>query len=554
MRSLARLFVVLLVAFPGAAIGAGPGKGAVASAHPLATQAGLEILAKGGNAFDAAVATSAALGVVEPFSSGLGGGGFWLLHLEETDRDVFVDGRETAPGAATRDMYLDANGDPVPRASLDGPLAAGIPGLPATLVHVAGRYGRLPLSETLAPAIRLAREGFALYERMHVGLTYKAALLGSYPASAEAFLVDGRVPDIGAVIRLPGLAVVMERLATGGFDGFYRGETARGIVDAVRANGGIFSLEDLAAYEVVEREPLYGRYRDVDLVLPPPPSAGGVALIEALNILAAYDLDRLDRPARIHLVVEALRRAFRDRALLGDPAFVEIPVGRLTDPDYAAGLAATIRLDRATPSDVFAPLLSRDEGTHTTHFSVIDDDGNRVAATQTINGWFGSGFVVPGLDLLLNNEMDDFSVKAGVPNLFKLVGADANAVGPGRRMLSSMTPAFLESSRGVAILGTPGGSRIISMVLLASLAWIDGATAAEMAALPRYHHQYLPDEIVHEPDAFTPAEAAFLEGLGHALRESGRRYGNLNVVTWDARTGEVEAAPDPRGEGAGRVY
>jgi len=389
---------------------------------------------------------------------------------------------------------------------------------------------------------------------MRLGLTHKAGLIAGYPASAEAFLAGGAVPQIGAVIRLPGLAVVMERLAAGGFDGFYRGETARTIVDAVRAHGGIFSLEDLAEYAVVEREPLYASYRGVELVLPPPPSAGGVAMIEALNILAAYDLDRLDRAGRVHLVVEALRRAFRDRALLGDPAFVEMPIGQLTDPAYAAGLAATIRLDRATPSHVFAPLLTRDEGTHTTHFSVIDDDGNRVAATQTINGWFGSGFVVPGLDLLLNNEMDDFSVKAGVPNLFKLVGADANAVGPGRRMLSSMTPTFLESPRGVAVLGTPGGSRIISMVLLATLAWIDGATAEEMAALPRYHHQYLPDEIVHEPDAFTAAEAAALKSRGHALQESSRRYGNLNVVTWDAQTGEVEAAPDPRGEGAGRVY
>ncbi len=555
MRSLNRFpVVVLLWLLPALALAEGPGKAAVASAHPLATRAGIEIIEAGGNAFDAAVAVSAALGVVEPYSSGLGGGGFWLLHFAGDGRQTVVDGREVAPGAATADMYLDADGAPVPRASLDGPLAAGIPGVPAALVHMSERYGRLSLARCLAPAIRLAREGFPVHERMRLGLDYKKELLGRYPASAAAFLPGGEVPEVGDIIRLPGLALLMERLAADGFDGFYQGETAAAMVEAVRGAGGIWSLEDLAGYRVVEREPMRLRYGDVDLVLPPPPSAGGVAIIEALNILAGFDLGEMDRVTRAHVIIEALRRAFRDRAWLGDPDFVDMPLQKLTDPNYAAGLAATIRVDRATPSDAFSPLFVEDEGPHTTHYSVMDAEGNRVAATLSINGWYGSGFAVPGLQLLLNNEMDDFAVKVGVPNLFRLVGAAANTIQPGKRMLSSMTPTFLESPRGIAVLGTPGGSRIISMVLLASLAWMDGADAGAMTALPRYHHQYRPDRVTYEPGAFTPEELARLGAMGHELQESRRLYGNMNVVTWDYDGNRVEAASDPRAEGGGRVY
>jgi gamma-glutamyltranspeptidase/glutathione hydrolase len=554
MRHLIRLLVVWILWLPAVCLGQGPGKAAIASAHPLATGAGLEVLEKGGNAFDAAVAVSAALAVVETHGGGLGGGGFWLLHFAGEDRDVVVDGREVAPGAATRDMYLDEQGQKIPRASLDGPLAAGIPGTPAALAHIAGRYGRLPLSESLAPAIRLAREGFPLYARMRLGLTFKADIMRRYPASEKAFLVDGEVPPLGTPMRLSGLAVVMERMAREGAAGFYRGATAEAIVAAVRANGGIFTLEDLAGYRVVEREPMRVTYGETELVMPPPPSAGGVAITQALNILSGFDVASMSRAHRAHLVVEALRRAFRDRGYLGDPAFVDMPLGRLTDPRYAAGLATTIRPDRATPSAVFMPLFSDDGGTQTTHFSVIDAEGNRVGGSQSLNSWFGGGFTVPGLDLVLNNEMDDFAVDPGEPNLFELVGADANVVSPGKRMLSSMTPTFLESPRGVAIVGTPGGSRIISMVLLSSLAWMDGADANTMASLPRYHHQYLPDEILHEPEAFTAEEAGLLRSFGHALRESKRLYGNMTVVTWDYEGNRLEAAADPRGEGGGQVY
>ncbi|HUG97853.1 MAG TPA: gamma-glutamyltransferase [Gammaproteobacteria bacterium] len=533
---------------------AAPGKPAIASAHPLATRAGMEVLEAGGNAFDAAVAVSAALGVVEPFSSGLGGGGFWLLHFAVDGRQVFVDGRETAPGEAHADMYLDEQGDPVPGLSLNGPLAAGIPGTPAALVHVSRRYGRLPLERTLAPAIGLAREGYPLYARLRLGLDYKAEQLRRWPGST-VFLPDGEIPAIGDRIRLAGIAELLERIARDGTAGFYAGETAAALVDAVRGNGGIWTLDDLAGYRVIEREPLVAEFgAHLRIVLPPPPSAGGVAMIQALNLLEPFGLARHDPVDRAHLVVEALRRAFRDRGHLGDPDFVAMPLERLLHPAYAAGLGASIRMDRATPSAVFSPLHSDADGEHTTHFSVIDADGNRVAVTQTLNGWFGSSFVVPGLDLLLNNEMDDFAVKPGASNLYQLVGAGANNIAPGKRMLSSMTPAFLESPRGVAILGTPGGGRIISMVLLAALAWMDGADAAAMAALPRYHHQYLPDHVLYEPEAFSDEQLEALEARGHKLQLSRRLYGNMNVVTWDYAGDRVESATDPRGEIEGWTY
>jgi len=539
---------------PAAAGAAAPGQGAVASAHPLATAAGMEVLAAGGNAFDAAVAVSAALGVVEPYSSGLGGGGFWLLHFAADGRQVFVDARETAPGEAHAGMYLDARGDPVPGMSLNGPLAAGIPGTPAALVHVSERYGRLPLKETLAPAVRHAREGYPVYERLRVGLDFKAEQLRRWPGSA-VLLPGGEVPAEGAVMRLAGLAKVMERLAEDGAAGFYEGEIAARMVEAVRADGGVWTLEDLAAYRVIEREPLVAEFDGgLRFVLAPPPSAGGVAIIQAINLLQNFDFESLDAADRAHLVIEALRRAFRDRGYLGDPAFVDMPLDRLLHPAYAAGQATSIRMDRATPSEMLAPLHTGDGGDHTTHFSVIDAAGNRVAVTQTLNGWYGSSFAVPGLDLLLNNEMDDFAVKPGAPNLYKLVGAGANDIAPGKRMLSSMTPTFIESPRGVALLGTPGGSRIISMVLLASLAWVEGADAETMVSLPRYHHQYLPDQVVHESGAFSGGQAAALEARGHVLQESRRLYGNMNVVTWEYEGNRVEAATDPRGRIEGWTY
>lgn len=556
MPKLRALILVVLTLVATAAVADGPGRAAVASAHPAATQVGHDILDAGGNAFDAAVAVSAALGVVEPTGSGLGGGGFWMLHFVEDGRAVMVDGREVAPGAASRDMYLDADGNPVPRLSKDGVLAAGIPGNPAALAHISEKYGRLSLEEALAPAARLARSGFEVDPRLQAGIRFKKDLLSRFPHSARIFLADGEVPEVGHVIRQPELAVTLERLARQGADGFYRGATAESLVAGVRAAGGLWTLEDFAAYRVKERAPVVINYRGVRIVTAPPPSAGGVALANVFNILNGFELDELDRTTRIHVVVESMRRAYRDRAeFLGDPDFVPMPLERLTHPYYAAGQRASIRLDRATPSDALPGILDAGgKGMQTTHFSVLDAEGNRVAASMSLNFWFGSGFTDPGTGVVLNNEMDDFSVKPGVANGYQLVGAAANAIEPGKRMLSSMTPTFLESDRGIAILGTPGGSRIISMVLLSTLAWIDGADAATMAALPRFHHQYLPDQIFHEPDALDAELKAALSGLGHTLVESRRRYGNMQVVTWDFATGEVSAASDPRAGGESLVY
>ena len=470
---------------------------------------------------------------------------------------IVVDGREVAPAAATRDMYLDDNGEPVPRASVDGPLAAGIPGSPAALEHIAAHYGRLPLSQSLQPAIRLAREGYPASERLVAGLRYKEKLLNRWPAAQKVYLRDGKAPEVGELIVNPDLGDTLEAIAKHGADGFYKGRVARKLVRAARAAGGIWTMEDLANYEVKERAPLYADFGPYKIVTAPPPSAGGVALINALNILEGYELKRLDGATQKHLVVEAMRRAFRDRAAyLGDPDFVDIPLERLTHRFYADGQRASINVERATASADLPSVLGDPEGgSDTTHFSVLDRDGNMVAATMSINFWFGSGFMAPGTGVLLNNEMDDFSIKPGVLNGYELIGTDANAIEPGKRMLSSMTPTIVRSAEhGYAILGTPGGSRIISMVLLGTMAFLDGADAQEMVSLPRYHHQYMPDSITFERDALSDEERSALESRGHKLRPSGRNYGNLQVVTWNPATGEVEAASDPRGEGAGHVY
>ena len=533
----------------------GPGHAAIASAHPAATAAGFEILSRGGNAFDAAVAVSAALSVAEPHSSGIGGGGFFLLHQAADKSSVFVDARETAPGAATRDMYLDENGEPVRRASLSGPLAAGIPGLPAALEHIANKYGRLPLEQSLAPAIRLAREGLPVTEGTRRLLRALPRMGSPSPAFVEIFMPGGETPPVGDLIRRPDLADTLETLGSRGAAGFYTGPRAELMVTGVRDAGGIWSMEDLAAYRIVERQPLRFRYGEVEVTTAPPPSAGGVALAQVLNMLAHRGFAQLENPARTHLLVEAIRRAYRDRAeYLGDPDFVPVPVERLIHPWYADGLLASVRMDRATPSDTLpGPISQRPLGTDTSHFSVLDKDGNRAAVTQTINTLFGSGFVPPGTGVILNNEMDDFSVKRGTPNAFGLVHSHANGIEPGKRMLSSMTPTFLESERGLAILGTPGGSRIVTMVLLGALAWMEGADAEGIVSLPRVHHQYIPDSVSFEAGAMDEDLQAALAELGHELRESSRPWGNMQAITHEYADGTLTAASDPRRNGGSDV-
>ncbi len=530
-----------------------PRQAAIASASAYATDAGLEVLAQGGNAFDAAVAVSATLGLVEPESSGIGGGGLMLLHLADGDREVFIDARERAPLAATRDMYLDASGQVRPKSSIDGPLAAAIPGLPAGLAHLSEKYGRVPLSVSLAPAIRLARKGWVMNAKTAQVLPWRSEVLAQSPGARELFLRKGKPVEAGQVLKNPDYARTLERLARDGREGFYAGPLARRLVDGVRGAGGIWTLEDLAQYRAVEREPLRFSHRGFQLVTAPPPSSGGVALAEILNVLSGYDYPAMAQGERTHLVVEAMRRAYRDRAqFLGDPDFVDVPLARMMSLDFAAGLRASIHPHKATPSSLLPPVGPARERPDTTHFSIIDTEGNLAAVTQTVNLTFGNAFAVPGTGFVLNNEMDDFSAAPGVPNAFGLIGDEANEIAPGKRPLSSMTPTFLSDGERTAAIGTPGGSRIITMVLLGLMDLMDGGGAQAAADRPRYHHQYVPDAILAEPGALPGDVVAQLESMGHTVKIADSTWGNMQVVLWNRRSGEVEAGSDRRWKAVGK--
>jgi gamma-glutamyltranspeptidase/glutathione hydrolase len=527
---------------------------AVASAHPLATAAGKAILERGGNAFDAAITLAAALAVVEPYSSGIGGGGFFLLHRESDRFQVMVDARETAPMGATRSHYFDAEGRPIRNATTRGGTAAGIPGLPAALVHLAKNYGRLPLSVTLAPAIRLAREGFPVDARFARIAQMREAFLKA-GVNTDVFLDQGRAPKTGYVLRQGALAGTLERIALSGTAGFYEGAVARAMIESVNRAGGAWTAADLASYRVIEREPVRFRYRGALITAASLPSAGGVALAQSLAILENFPVQRIGMPATDHLVTEALRRAFHDRGrYLADPAFAQIPVARLVSREYARRRSADIDPAHATRSDALDPVetaTARAESHNTTHFSVIDREGNRVAATVTINLLFGSGIIPDGTGVLLNNEMDDFTLRPDVPNAFRLRGGAANRIEPGKRPLSSMTPTFVEDEKGVLVLGAPGGSRIISQVLLAILEYLRAPDVdlARLVAMPRYHHQYWPDRIEVEPEGFTPEWRAAMSAKGHTLETVNRRWGNMQAVFKARRGGVTQAASDPRGDG-----
>ncbi len=531
-----------------------PGRAALASAHPAATVAGQETLAHGGNAFDAAVAIAAALAVVEPYGSGLGGGGFFLLReAGETPNYRFLDARERAPLAAHADLYR-RDGEVQRPLSLNGPLAAAIPGLPAALTALAERFGRLPLKDSLAPAIRLARDGVGIDRIYRERAGWRLAALRDDPESARIFLDKGEIPPEYGLLRQPELARTLERLARDGHAGFYAGEIAQKLVEGVQAAGGIWTLRDLAEYRLVERAPL--RFRldgGRELISAPLPSAGGLALAQSLAMLQLLPWRQADAVQRSHFVVETWRRAYRDRGLLGDPDFVADPSARLLAPDYLKRLAASIEPQKATPSASLAPAGTWHEGDHTTHFSVIDADGNAVAATLSINLPFGAAFTPPGTGVLLNDEMDDFAADPQGANAYGLTGTQANLIAAGKRPLSSMSPTFIESDRDFASFGTPGGSRIPSMVLLAILEYLDGQPVERWTAVPRYHHQYLPDLIEHEPAAFSPAQIAQLQGRGHTLKALERQYGNQQVLYWNKAAKRLEAASDPRGIGRSEV-
>jgi gamma-glutamyltranspeptidase/glutathione hydrolase len=541
-----------------------PPQAAIASAHPLATEAGKQILLRGGNAFDAAVTITAVLAVVEPYSSGIGGGGFWLLHDQKQKKTIMIDGRETAPAKAHRDMYVDEKGSYIPKSSVDGPLAAGIPGTVAAMVHLSSHYGVLPLEQVLQPAIRLAEKGFPVTAHYQKMVKFRLEVLKKYEDSASIFLHKREVPAIGYTIRQPALANTLRMIASKGHDGFYAGDVANKLVTAVNGEQGIWTLDDLKAYQVRERQPIVFRYRDMTITSAAPPSSGGVALATILQILEHYPLTALDEATQVHLITEAMRLAYRDRAeFLGDSDFYEVPVKQLTDSAHAGKLQQNIQLNRATPSEFLPAVLEKSslskpvslqgEGQDTTHFSILDTQGNRVSATLSINYPFGSGFTARGTGVLLNDEMDDFSASPGTPNVYGLIGAQANAIEPGKRPLSSMSPTFVETKDGVAIIGTPGGSRIITMVLLGILEMEKNRSPQEWVTRARFHHQYLPDKLFFEPEAFNDELIEQLEQLGHELKPLKSGFGNMQVIGWDFERG-VEAASDPRVEGKAIVF
>jgi len=527
---------------------AGASRAAIASAHPLATAAGESVLARGGNAFDAAVAVAAALAVVEPYSSGLGGGGFFLLHRANDGQQVMIDARETAPAGILPRHLFDAAGNPLPGATTRGGTAAAIPGLPAGLEHLAQRYGSLPLSVTLAPAIRLASEGFKT-DRRYARITQLREVMLRETKETALFLDNGRAPAPGYLLRQPDLASTLERISRDGAAGFYRGPVAEGMVATVNAAGGVWQMSDLAAYRVVERVPVRFRYRGASITAAALPSAGGIALAQALGILEHFPQGQVQDPEYAHLVVEAMRHAFRDRAQLGDPDQVTVPVADILEKNKLKQYVTDIRRDRPSRLPPPESPAAGAGSVNTTHFSIVDAAGNRVAATLTINLLFGSGIVGRGTGVLLNNEMDDFTLRADVANSFQLRGGTANSVAPGKRPLSSMTPAFVEDEKGVLILGAPGGSRIISQVLLATIEYLrkPQPDLPQLVAMPRYHHQYWPDRIEIEPEGFSAAWRSTLEGKGHQIRVATRKWGNLQAVFQPRGSGAAQAANDPRG-------
>lgn len=575
MRSARKsLIVLLLIAFatPVAVGSTHPVRAPhamVVSVHALASQVGVDILQAGGNAIDAAVATGFALAVVHPAAGNIGGGGFMLIRMVD-GKTHFLDYREKAPAAATREMYLDAQGNVIEGASEIGYKSIGVPGSVAGMVYAERKYGKLSLKQVMAPAIKLARDGFALTwgeaQDLH------DSHLARFPESHRVFQRNGDYYKPGEILRQPDLARTLDRIAADP-DDFYRGALARELAAAVKKGGGLITVDDLAHYEVKEREPVRGTYRGYEIISAPPPSSGGIVLIESLNILEGYNLAKMEsRSAEsIHFTVEAFRRAFFDRAeFLGDPDFGTIPVAQLLDKRYAAAWRETIDPVRATPSKelkrpaVFSeleqyatahpPVTVPRESNHTTHYSVVDAEGNAVAVTTTINDWFGSRVTADGLGFLLNDEMDDFSAKPGVPNSDGLIQGAANAIGPNKRPLSSMTPTIVvHDGKTVMVLGSPGSSKIITTVANVLTGVVDyGMNLQEAVNAPRFHNQWLPD-VVNVERWFSPDTLVALQHMGYkvqiGLRDSPNiepYWSDAECVAIDEKTGDRLGATDDR--------
>lgn len=525
---------------------------AIATADPHATRAAMEMFKQGGNAFDAAVAVSAALAVAEPYHSGIGGGGFWMLYIAKQNRTFIIDGRETAPLAASSTMYLNLDGSVNRDKALNGPLSAGIPGQVAAMAYIAEHFGRLGLAKNLQPAIELARDGFEVNQDYLTYINYneRYKVLQRYPASAKQFLIDNKVPRLGQLIKQPDLATTLQTIAKQGHDGFYLGPVAKKLVSAVQKNGGLWTEKDLQEYQLKFRKPLIGRFNDMRLITMPPPSAGGIALITMFNILDKYSLQSFTDSQRLHYLIEAMRLAFWDRAkYLGDPDFIRIPVNALISSTHANHLRSFIKPNQATPSSELPkqPIFA-DSSDNTTHFSIIDQEGNIVSATLSVNYLFGSGFVAEGTGVLLNDEMDDFTAKVGAKNVFGLEDGQANIIEPGKRPLSSMSPSIIVTKDKVAVIGSPGGSRIITIILLGILDFLNGHDPSSWVSVPRIHHQYLPDKVFHEPSAITLSQQQQLKDMGYQL-EQRTPWGDMQAVLWDKKTNRLYAASDPRHHG-----
>ncbi|MGV3720186.1 MAG: gamma-glutamyltransferase [Actinomycetota bacterium] len=521
----------------------------VATASDLATRVGVGILRKGGNAVDAAAAVGLALAVTYPIAGNLGGGGFLLLRTAD-GKTVAIDYREVAPARSRRDLYLDATGKVIPNASTTGYLAVGVPGTVAGLGLAVERYGKLKWRDVVEPARKLAAEGFPVSHTL--ARTLKASKLDQFRESRRIFLRDGKPYAEGEVFRQPDLARTLERLRDLGPREFYEGRTAELLAEDMRRHGGLITRQDLRSYKPVVRVPVRGTYRGYDVVTMPPPSSGGVALIQMLNMLERYDVDSLGNgsSAKAHVLTEVMRRAFADRAeFMGDPAFVKMPIRGLTSKRYAADLVKGIDLKKATPStQVKAGRPAAYESPQTTHFSVVDAQGNAVSNTYTLNTAYGSGVTATGTGVLLNNEMDDFTSKPGVPNAFGLIQGEANAIQPGKRPLSSMTPTLvLKNGKLVLVVGSPGGPTIINTVLQTVVNVIDHRMNLRQAVSePRIHHQWLPDTLQHEPFGMPRDVADALRRRGHQLAPEARYIGDVQAVMVEPGTGFRLGFSDPR--------
>ncbi|MGH9502505.1 MAG: gamma-glutamyltransferase [Terriglobales bacterium] len=571
MRPYCKLFILLLLVS-----GALPGYGArlvpvvapramVVSVHVLASRAGVQIMKAGGNAVDAAVAVGFVLAVVHPQAGNLGGGGFMLVRFAD-GKTHFIDYREKAPAAATANMYLDAQGNVIEDASIVGYKAIGVPGSVAGMVYAEKKYGKLSLARVMAPAIRLAEQGFALAAEDARDLR-EDTHLAEFPESRRIFQRDGNYYKAGDVFRQPDLARTLQRIASNP-DDFYHGAMAREIAASLQKGGGLITVNDLAQYEVREREAVRGSYRGYDIIGAPPPSSGGTTLIEILNILERYDLGKSGgRSAKaVHLTLEAFRRAFFDRAeFLGDPDFSKIPVAQLIDKRYGAAWRESIDPAHASASkDLTRPAIFSQleqyaaehapagftaEPDHTTHYSVVDPEGNAVAVTTTLNDSFGSRVTAGGLGFLLNDEMDDFASKQGVPNMFGLIQGPANAIGPAKRPLSAMAPTIvLKDGKLFLVLGSPGGPRIITTVANIMMGVIDyGMNIQEAVNAPRFHHQWLPD-VTRVEQGFSPDTVKQLEGMGHKVEAQGS-WSDGECIMIDPKRGDRLGASDKRNNG-----